>query len=289
MIYRSNANLMNPYINEDWTPERPYSIYSHTSPKGKVYIGLTKHKNVAARWRSNGRGYRMHTVFSRAIKKYGWDNFEHKIVRTGLTLEEAQALERELIAFYKSLKMSYNMDEGGACTPEPAYGNKAATGMRRIHNEESGQEKNVLPEELDEYLSQGWKLGLSQSTKDNIGKSMKGLRTSEGRVLSDETKKKISATSKGRKLSAESRAKIGKASSKRIRINNGVENRAVHEEELEWFLSRGYKLGEDRSLPSPHGSLKRIWITNGVENKTIDKVRLWEYEERGWWRGKTKD
>ena len=280
---------MNPYINEDWTPERPYSIYSHTSPKGKVYIGLTKHKNEAERWRSNGRGYRMHTVFSKAIKKYGWDNFEHKIVRTGLTLEEAQALERELIAFYKSLKMSYNMDDGGASNPKPAYGNKGATGMKRIHNEELGQEKNVLPEELDDYLSQGWEPGLLESTKKKLSQSMKGNKCTEGRKHYEETKKKISATSKGRKLSAESRAKIGASHANSTWINNGKENRKVLEEDLEWYLSRGYKIGMDKSLPSPHGSLKRIWITNGVRNKTIDKIRLWEFEERGWWRGKTKD
>ncbi len=97
---------------------------------------------------------------------------------------------------------------------------------------------------------------------------MKGLRTSEGRVLSDETKKKISATSKGRELSAESRAKIGASHANSTWINNGKENRKVLEEDLEWYLSRGYKIGIDKSSPSPHGSLKRIWITNGVRNKS---------------------
>lgn len=34
-----------------------YKLYRHTSPSGKVYIGITK-TSVYARW-MNGRGYRL--------------------------------------------------------------------------------------------------------------------------------------------------------------------------------------------------------------------------------------
>ena len=66
------------------------------------------------RWRS-GKGYRRCTHFWNAIQKYGWDNFEHKIIATGITYEESCALERELIATFKTdeNQNGYNLESGG--------------------------------------------------------------------------------------------------------------------------------------------------------------------------------
>ena len=56
-----------------------YKLYRHTSPSGKVYIGITK-TSVYARWMC-GRGYRRNChVFHRAILKYGWDNIKNKSI-----------------------------------------------------------------------------------------------------------------------------------------------------------------------------------------------------------------
>lgn len=90
-----------------------YSVYKHTTPSNKVYIGITKMKPVK-RWRA-GMGYSKQPRFFNAILKYGWDNIEHEVLFQGLTREEAEAKEVELIAFYKSdqRKYGYNIDHGG--------------------------------------------------------------------------------------------------------------------------------------------------------------------------------
>jgi predicted GIY-YIG superfamily endonuclease len=90
-----------------------YVVYKHTCPTGKVYIGITCQK-VAQRWRK-GRGYHNNVYFTRAIQKYGWDKITHDVLLAGLTKEEAEAKERELIAFYKSdnPKFGYNITHGG--------------------------------------------------------------------------------------------------------------------------------------------------------------------------------
>lgn len=89
-----------------------WSVYEHISPSGKVYVGITS--NINRRWANKGYYYQIKdTVFARAIRKYGWDNFTHNILYTGLTLKEACAKEIELIAIQKKLNNSYNIAEGG--------------------------------------------------------------------------------------------------------------------------------------------------------------------------------
>ena len=92
---------------------KSWVVYKHTSPTGKVYIGITS-KAPNDRWAS-GFGYEHQVYFFRAIVKYGWINFKHDILFEGLTKEEAEAKEVELIAQYKSadLNYGYNIDLGG--------------------------------------------------------------------------------------------------------------------------------------------------------------------------------
>lgn len=90
-----------------------YTVYKHTSPSGKCYIGITC-MSPKRRWR-RGKGYKDNIYFSNAINKYGWDNIKHEILFTGLTKEQAEQKEIELIVFYKSneREYGYNIDNGG--------------------------------------------------------------------------------------------------------------------------------------------------------------------------------
>ena len=90
-----------------------YTLYKHTSPSNKVYIGITK-LDVKLRWR-NGTGYQLQPRFYNAIKKYGWDNFSHEIIFRNLDEDEAKLLEQMYIALYESTDPSkgYNISQGG--------------------------------------------------------------------------------------------------------------------------------------------------------------------------------
>lgn len=94
-----------------------YCVYKHTTPSGKVYIGITKQK-PSRRWR-NGEGYKSpdgdETPFYKAIKKYGWENIKHEIIADGLSKEEACKLEIEKIHEFKSQsrEFGYNVLKGG--------------------------------------------------------------------------------------------------------------------------------------------------------------------------------
>ena len=96
--------------------KRIYTVYMHTNKiNNKKYIGITM-VSPEKRW-NNGNGYKKQ-LFYNAIKKYGWDNFEHEIVLCNLTKEEAEMLEIEMIKYYKvtDRKFGYNQDCGGNST-----------------------------------------------------------------------------------------------------------------------------------------------------------------------------
>lgn len=96
-----------------------YCVYIHTNKiNGKMYVGQTIHgDNPKRRW-DNGNGYLTNQYFSRAIKKYGWDNFEHEIIASKLTKEEADNFEKLLIINLDTTNSSvgYNIALGGGGT-----------------------------------------------------------------------------------------------------------------------------------------------------------------------------
>lgn len=97
--------------------KRNYKIYAHINKiNGKIYIGQTCYKYITTRWK-NGEGYKHSPHFYNAIKKYGWDNFEHIILFENIQgYELADIIERELIKKYKSNqpKFGYNISDGGS-------------------------------------------------------------------------------------------------------------------------------------------------------------------------------
>ena len=69
----------------------------HICPNNKKYIGITK-QNTKYRW-GHGTNYSNNKHFTNAIKKYSWENIQHKILYEHLTKEEAEQKEIELISY----------------------------------------------------------------------------------------------------------------------------------------------------------------------------------------------
>ena len=78
-----------------------------------MYIGQTCQK-VQNRWR-NGQGYKSCSAFYAAIKKYGWENFYHIILKEKLTLKQANYYEEYYINLYQTTNKiyGYNICKGG--------------------------------------------------------------------------------------------------------------------------------------------------------------------------------
>lgn len=171
-----------------------YYIYKHIAPNGKIYIGQTKQK-PELRW-ANGKGYRTNIHFFRAIQKYGWDNFQHEILYTDLTKEEADKIEIELIKRYNStdIMYGYNKDLGG-----------------NIRSEETGRKISIAKQ--GHYVSEETRKKLSKAAtgrKHSEEDIRKQSEKQKGHFVSEETKRKISVAQKGKhkNLTNEGRKRI---------------------------------------------------------------------------------
>lgn len=119
-LYMSNLLILKEAkMTEKQKQTKTYVVYKHTNKvNGKIYIGITGKKVPKYRW-GRGSGYHNNIHFVNAIKKYGWDNFEHEILETGLTCKEAKEREQFWIAKYNcnNPKFGYNKTKGGDSAP----------------------------------------------------------------------------------------------------------------------------------------------------------------------------
>lgn len=152
-----------------------YTVYQHKNKiNGKVYIGITSQK-LEQRWGSQGCNYKSSPHFYSAIQKYGWDNFEHNILFTDLTKEQACLKEQELIKEYNSMNREFG------------------------YNSTSGGDIFTMNEEIKQKISQA------------MIRNQNGL----GHPCSEEKKEKISNAQKGRKFTEEHKQKLSEAAKNR--------------------------------------------------------------------------
>lgn len=167
-----------------------YSVYMHISPEGKRYIGQCK--DINRRWRKGGIGYKKDNAYFWAdIQKYGWDNFEHVVVKSQLTKTDALNLESDLIHQYQTINpdKGYNHRTGGRYKGEisAAYREqlrqhqlsvKSAANACWVSN---NKEARLIPRTaLEDYLNKGYHIGRAGENavyinKDGITKRIKGI------------------------------------------------------------------------------------------------------------------
>lgn len=101
---------------------KTYSLYKHTFPNNKVYIGITSQR-PERRWRS-GKSYLFkdkdgryqQPLMAYGILKYGWENVKHEILLETTNKEFIEQQERYYITeVYHSnnINFGYNIANGG--------------------------------------------------------------------------------------------------------------------------------------------------------------------------------
>lgn len=195
--------------------EKKWCVYKHINKvNGKVYIGQTCQK-PENRW-GNGSNYKPCTLFYRAIMKYGWDGFEHKVVEDNLTFEQANFLEEKLI---KELKSN-----------EPEYGyNLKSGGSNGIPNEEVKQKMKDNHADYSGENHPKYGTNCSEETKNKIREANKKYKGENhpfyGKHHSEEAKKKMSEAHKKIPVSQ-------KALERSIEVNKGKHLTKDHKEAI---------------------------------------------------------
>ena len=152
-----------------------YSVYKcQNRINGKIYIGIDMnwptrkyaHKSKA----KNNTGFSLH----KAIRKYGWDNFEWQIIYQTIDYKHLKEVESIFIKEYDSFNSGYNQTVGGEGSPGKLQSvkNKKEQSIRRAEaNKKSRWYNNGKENTLSiEIPGTGWKLGrLNQkpTTKGN--------------------------------------------------------------------------------------------------------------------------
>lgn len=154
--------------------ETNYVVYRHTSPSSKVYIGITC-QIPENRW-NNGKGYKNQILFYRSIQKYGWNNFKHEILYSGLNEISAKLIEEDLIYYYKKQNISYNITDGGDGTKGYKHTEETKKKIGK-KSREANLGKHHLSEEAKKEISKRMKInnptknGLSEKWRNNISKA----------------------------------------------------------------------------------------------------------------------
>lgn len=131
-----------------------YFIYLHINKINlKVYVGQTC-QSPQRRWR-NGKSYstNQNTHFANAIRKYGFDNFEHIILEEGLTKNQADFYESMYIREYDSTNRlkGYNQTSGGA-NPIPDEATRQK--MRNNHADFRGEKSPMYKKRMRDCMTE---------------------------------------------------------------------------------------------------------------------------------------
>ena len=193
-----------------------YTLYMHTAPNGKKYVGITT-KKPKYRWGCDGVGYDTQ-LFGRVVRKYGWDNIDHTVIATNLSYEWACQLERILIRDYRlqDPDFGYNIYAGGE---------RGNAGLR-LSDEHKQKIRNA---------NLGKKL--SVETRHKLSVSHTGKKYGP---MSEETKRKISESSKGKHFKYD---RTIYADPKHFWMNNSTEEVKVTPSQVTMYRVMGYVIG----------------------------------------------
>ena len=255
-----------------------YKVYMHTTPSGKRYIGITG-QNVYKRWQRGG-GYLNNDYFTKAIKKYGWDNIISKVLYKNLSLVKAEEKEKELIKYYKSNNRNYgyNIANGGNGNGKHSEETKRKIGLAHVGNTwgalTAGKPRKKLTEEqrkkrsiaqTGRKLTPEWKANIraakqniSKETRKKLSEALKERPSpNKGVPMSEEQKKKIGDANRGRVFSEEVKLKFREASTnKKVVIQYDLNMNKIAEYESTMDAQRTLGIANSNISACCRGKLK---------------------------------
>lgn len=188
-------------------------IYKVTNKiNGNCYIGKTvqnleKRKND--HFKQSKKQFSIY--FYKAIRKYGWDNFEWEVLTETDSESKLNALEKFYIATYRKMINIYNMTEGGdggKLGYKPTNETKIKIGLSNKGKKRSLEFIQKMKERMKgNHYALNYKHS-EETNRKNKERNLGRISAMKGKKHSKETKLKISKSLMGKKLSQQSLKKI---------------------------------------------------------------------------------
>lgn len=244
-----------------------YKITNHIN--GKVYIGQSI--NIKVRWKDHinslNRGDSSCTLLQRAWNKYGQENFSFEVLEL-CNKDMLDQIEIKYIELYDSCNKGYNIESGGNANKHLSEETK-----RKIGNANRGRKmsKETLQKMSESRMGEKnpmYGQTHSEEARKKISKAHKGK---PGHPTSDETKELIRRANVGRIVSYETRKKISESAIGRTAYNKNL--RQVYCVELNKIFKTPSDAGKELNIRSSN-------IINCCEHirKTCGGLH-WEYAD----------
>ena len=235
---------------------------------GKQYIGQKHSSEFDPSYYGSG------VYLKRAIAKYGLENFEHvKILEWCDTKESLDKAERYWIDQYNAVEsdMFYNLAKGGIGTTAGSRHSDewcakiAVATSKRVWTTESRQkvadsirgrlwinngevEKQVIPEDVDRLLQEGFVLGRLPFTQEHIQKTAESRRghcyeSPESLARRSENMTGERNPFYGKTHTDEQKAKWSQSRKEMVWVTKDGINTTIHQSNLEDYLSAGWVRG----------------------------------------------
>lgn len=185
-----------------------YVVYMHTSPTGKSYIGITNdYYTRCSKHRTPTSGC---TAFYNAIKKYGWETFDHRLIKEDLSLDQANYWEGFYIEKENTLSPhGYNLKTGGNVVrlSDETKAKLSAINTGKKHTEATKLKVSMATRNMSDETKA--KMSASGKLKIFTPEHKANITASQiGKIISAETRAKLSAFNTGKRHTEETKLKI---------------------------------------------------------------------------------
>ena len=281
-IYRYVSEC-DPILGDDGMYHFLYKIINTTNRK--YYIGIHSTTDLLDGYSGSGK------ALSYSIRKYGPDVFEKNILRYCRTRNELIGVEAEYVTMNEVNDPNcYNLVLGGnPCAVLDGRGKKQK-GMIYVYNYQICKRTRIYPEQLGEYLSNGWIKGygpVSDAVK-NCGFGKKLIHNDEGEirwVSQDNLSYFLSNGWECGGLSGVNKDKIYIHKNRPDR--SWPDRKLIYEKDLNVWTNSGWERGYgDSSDILKCGTITgKIYVTKNHKTKTIFPSELNKYLNSGWEKG----
>lgn len=252
---------------------------------GKKYIGKKTAKTFDPKYLGSG------IEITAAVKQYGKENFKVEILPSinGIKticddIYELCASEKYYIDFYNCVNDDnyYNLAPGGGWWLDGGTfkrSNQFKTTISEKNKDKKAMHKDgistwVFKEDIDEYLANGWILGM----KDRLEKPKKDKNEPRKGIYKDNIYKVVLISELDQYL--DNGWTLGSIY-KKLPWNTGLKMPEEYKQKLH-FAHLGEKHSKESYARQGEKLKGKIIISNGITRKYIDKVELEEYTKNGW-------